>query len=108
MLPRSYLYRIKSGELAPHDVACLDCINPQVISTYNADTATTQDIVVNCGKCLRCTDALRNEWASRMCLHSLSYKWCYYITLTYGTYNLHPYVKHPFKEKWPESSSSRC
>lgn len=78
------------------------CLHPKKIRITDS-CGNVQDMYVPCGNCIRCADSVREQWVSRMCLHSLSYKHCYFVTLTYGTYNLNEYDKHPFKDSWLET-----
>lgn len=75
------------------------CLYPKKIRLTNS-LGKGQVMYVPCGCCLVCQDKKRNEWVSRMSLHSLSHKHCYFVTLTYGSYNLYSYVRHPFKADW--------
>ena len=75
------------------------CLYPKKIMVTNS-LGKRQEIYVPCGCCLVCQDKKRNEWVSRMSLHSLTHKYCYFVTLTYGSYNLYDYVRHPFKADW--------
>lgn len=106
MLPSSYLYKVTSGLSSPAQISTLDCLHPKKILAFNSDTGRMELLPVGCGSCVRCQDIIRDEWCSRMCLHSFSYKWCYYVTLTYGSYNLHPFKSHPAKKMWIETAPS--
>lgn len=75
------------------------CLYPKKISVINS-LGLRQEMYVPCGCCLVCQDKKRNEWVSRMSLHSLTHKFCYFVTLTYGSYNLYDYTRHPFKADW--------
>lgn len=75
------------------------CLYPISINVTDS-LGKVHKIFVPCGRCIACQDSKRNEWVSRMCLHSLTHKYCYFVTLTYGSYNLYDYVNHPFKEDW--------
>ena len=104
MLPQSYLTKYHQGALSLRQIACLDCLYPKKMKVFNSDSGKFEDLILGCGDCVRCSDRVRNEWCSRMCLHSLSYKFCYYITLTYGSYNLNLFKRHPFKRDWLDSA----
>lgn len=75
------------------------CLYPISIKVSD-NLGKVHKMFVPCGRCIACQDQKRNEWVSRMCLHSLSHKHCYFVTLTYGSYNLYDYKNHPFKEDW--------
>ncbi len=75
------------------------CLYPNSINVTDS-LGKVHKMFVPCGRCIACQDQKRNEWVSRMCLHSLSHKHCYFVTLTYGSYNLYEYKNHPFKEDW--------
>ncbi len=75
------------------------CLYPVSINVTDS-LGHVHKMYVPCGRCIACHDLKRNEWVSRMCLHSLTYKHCYFVTLTYGSYNLYEYVNHPFKDDW--------
>lgn len=75
------------------------CLYPISINVSDA-LGKLHKMFVPCGRCIACQDQKRNEWVSRMCLHSLSHKHCYFVTLTYGSYNLYEYKNHPFKDDW--------
>lgn len=75
------------------------CLYPISINVSDS-LGKVNKMYVPCGRCIACQDQKRNEWVSRMCLHSLSHKHCYFVTLTYGSYNLYEYKHHPFKEDW--------
>lgn len=75
------------------------CLYPISINVCD-NLGKVHKMFVPCGRCIACQDQKRNEWVSRMCLHSLTHKHCYFVTLTYGSYNLYEYVNHPFKKDW--------
>lgn len=75
------------------------CLYPISINVSDS-LGKVHKMFVPCGRCIACSDQKRNEWVSRMCLHSLTHKHCYFVTLTYGSYNLYDYKNHPFKEDW--------
>lgn len=100
-LPLKYLGLIESGTPA-ENLYTRGCLSPVKIYVYNSFTAKNEPMYVDCGHCVRCKDQRRNEWASRMILHAKSKPWAYryFITLTYGSYNLNIYNKHPFLKDW--------
>lgn len=104
-LPISLYDRIRAGE-DPAIFCTCGCLNPQKVSTYNPCTGNHEDMYVDCGKCPNCANARRKEWVSRMILttlgdgHGNGYKHVYFVTLTFGSYNLMPYKNHPFKKDW--------
>lgn len=83
----------------PSSFITQSCLYPNKIVFTNS-LGKRQEKYVPCGCCLVCQDKKRNEWVSRMSLHSLTHKYCYFVTLTYGSYNLYEYVRHPFKADW--------
>lgn len=97
--PLTYLHRILQGE-DPSVYASCGCLQPIKMKTFDSLTGKFVDSVVDCGKCFNCTNQHRNEWVTRMTLHSLYWQYCYFVTLTYGSYNLNPYKNHPFKADW--------
>ena len=98
MLSLSQYRQYKDGA-DPANFITSQCLHPQKIRLVDS-IGVSQEMYVPCGRCLRCSDFQRDQWVSRMCLHSLSYKHCYFVTLTYGTYDLNKYKSHPFKEDW--------
>lgn len=99
MTPLLYLSQIEQGK-SPSDYAAKMCYHPKFVWVFDSITGTRVKRSVDCGKCLYCQDKKRNEMASRMFLHMLDYEYRYFVTLTYGTYNLNLYKAHPFKEDW--------
>lgn len=101
MLGLSQYRRYKDGA-DPAKMIKSQCLYPKKVRITDS-CGNVQDMYVPCGNCIRCSDSVREQWVSRMCLHSLSYKHCYFVTLTYGTYNLYEYDKHPFYDSWRET-----
>lgn len=99
MIPRSALIELSQG-VPSSKYATASCLNPKYRRVRMSEDGSYQDIYCNCGKCLKCTDAKRNEMATRMFLHATHYDYCYFITLTYGSYNLLPFKRHPFLADW--------
>lgn len=97
----SLLSKIQEG-VSPSRYAVDGCLQPKKLKLSDS-FGSDFDMFVNCGHCVRCSDEAREEWSSRMCLHSLHYKHCYFITLTYGSYSLYSYKKHPFKRDWTDT-----
>lgn len=62
-----------------------NCLHKHTISTVDPLDGTTRIIDVPCGTCDHCINTYRNEWYTRMFLHSLDYEYIYYITLTYAS-----------------------
>ena len=75
------------------------CLYPVSINVTDS-LGNVHKMYVPCGRCIACHDQKRNEWVSRMCLHSLTHRYCYFVTLTYGSYNLYDFKNHPFREDW--------
>lgn len=84
----------------PSNYATSTCLNPKRVLVRMSEDSSVHEIYCNCGRCIRCQDNKRNELATRMFLHSLDFEYCYYITLTYGSYNLLPFDEHPFLSNW--------
>lgn len=98
MLSLIQYHKFKQGE-NPANIITSTCLYPRKIFISDV-LGKRQPLYVPCGCCVRCSDISREQWVSRMSLHSLCYKHCYFVTLTYGSYDLYKYVKHPFKESW--------
>jgi len=105
MLALSTLNKIQEGH-SPSEYATSTCLMPKRIKVRLAETGALTDIFCDCGKCARCLDNRRNELASRMFLHSLDYEYVYFVTLTYGSYNLLPFERHPFLADWLQTCPS--
>lgn len=105
MLPLSAIHKIKMGT-PPSYYATSSCLEPKRVMVRLSEDASQHYIYCNCGKCLRCQDNKRNEMASRMFLHSLNFEYCYYVTLTYGSYNLLTLHQHPFLADWLQTVPS--
>lgn len=88
----------KQGANIDKNITC-SCLYPLSINVTDS-LGKVHKMYVPCGRCISCSDQKRNEWVSRMCLHSLTHKHCYFVTLTYGSYNLNNYKNHPFKDDW--------
>lgn len=101
MYPSSILNRITQGEQASN-FATNYCLHPIRFHAINS-FGKTYESLVRCGRCIRCADSAREMWATRMILNSFSYKHCYFVTLTYGSYNLYKFKKHPFLKDWLET-----
>ena len=97
---KSYYDKYLAGNLQPYEIAYRSCLSPKKIKVFDSYLGSLKDIVVSCNHCYNCLQSKRDEWCSRMCLHSYSYKYCYFVTLTYGSYDLNPFITHPFKEDW--------
>ena len=103
-LPLKYLGLIETGTPAENFITS-GCLRPRKIFVYNSVTCKNEPLYVDCGHCIKCRDQKRNELATRMILHAKSEPWhhVYFVTLTYGSYNLNIYNKHPFKADWLET-----
>lgn len=99
MLNKAIINKIDQGA-DPSQFAASGCLSPIRRRIRLSETAEYKDIFVNCGHCKRCLQQKREELASRMFLHSLDFKYCYYVTLDYGSYDLSKYKYHPFKASW--------
>ena len=100
MLPLSKIRQVAGGFIQPYELASSTCLHPKKLHVYNPVIGNSIEQYVPCGHCENCRQQMREEWVTRMCLHSLSWHYCYFVTLTYGSYDLHPYIAHPFKEDW--------
>ncbi len=98
----SSLYPLLLSGKTPSDVCLSTCLNPNIVHVTDF-MGQSYDMPVPCGHCIRCRQDAINQWYSRMMLHSLYYKHCYFVTLTYGSYDLSSYKKHPFKKSWLET-----
>lgn len=118
-IPSSYYNRIILGGQPASDYASNFCLSPRILSIKDS-FGSVKNIVSDCGHCIRCGQRHMDEWVSRMILHSYAgtdpitriefsspWKYCYFVTLTYGSYNLFDFDKHPFKKDW-ESSFPVC
>lgn len=99
MLAASLYEKLKNGA-KPSDYATQSCLNPRRIQVRLVENGEYYPLHVPCGHCLRCQDNRRNDLAARMFVHSKSYNYCYFVTLTYGSYNLSKFEKHPFLNDW--------
>lgn len=99
MLANSALEKIIEGQ-SPSDFATSSCLFPRKRLVRLSETGDYQELYTPCNRCVNCASNRRNELASRMFLHSLSYEFCYFVTLTYGSYNLFPFERHPFQNDW--------
>lgn len=99
-LPVSYLHRLRSGSDDVATLATRGCLNPREIQVVDSATTAPRLMYTDCGKCFNCVNDRRNQWVTRMCLHSLYWKHCYFVTLTYGSYNLTHFKAHPFLQDW--------
>lgn len=100
MLPLSKLRQVAGGFIKPYSLATSTCLHPRKLRVYNPVIGNSVEQYVPCGHCENCRQQMRDEWVTRMCLHSLSWHHCYFVTLTYGSYDLNPFIAHPFKEDW--------
>lgn len=102
MLPLSTAVKISQGVPASH-FAADGCLFPRRFRVRMSETSAYKDIFCDCGRCIRCNDNKRDQMATRMCLHALSYEYVYFVTLTYGSYNLVNFKSHPFLSDWLET-----
>lgn len=86
--------------ISEHDVARKDkvlsaisrlqvsqCADPQIMHLRSAATGLLMPYQVPCGKCYHCRETKLNEWVTRMCLETDTHKHCYFVTLTYRSYD---------------------
>lgn len=99
MLHLSTINMIHQG-VSPSSFAASGCLSPIRRTIRLCETGEQKEIFLDCGHCARCLQQRREEMASRMFLHSLDYEYCYFVTLTYGSYNLLPLKRHPFLKDW--------
>lgn len=65
-----------------------NCLHPRKLVYTDKVTNEVRQILVPCGRCRYCQNRRIGEWSSRMSLHTdYSAKHCYFITLTYGSFN---------------------
>lgn len=62
------------------------CLHPRLIHYHDKVTNELKHMYVNCGKCHHCRYMHQQEWVSRMILHTKTYKYAYFVTLTYASY----------------------
>lgn len=105
MLPLSVNTKIKLGTPA-HKFATSTCLQPYKMKIRLSENGEYYDYYADCGYCFRCLDNKRNELSTRMFLHSLDYKYVYFVTLTYGSFNLLPFKEHPFLASWLQTVPS--
>lgn len=99
MIPRSALIEFNLGVPSSKYVTST-CCSPIYRRVRLSEDGSYRDMYCDCGRCITCQDRKRNEMASRMFLHATKYDYCYFVTLTYGSYNLLPYKYHPFLADW--------
>ena len=102
-LPLLYLARYKSGDLDKEQLITSGCLRPRLLNIRPASSLHYSNMYVDCGKCLNCVATRRRELVSRMCLHSLYYKHCYFVTLTYNSFDMTQFDEHPFIDMWLET-----
>lgn len=102
MLPAKALLELSQGVKSSKYVTST-CCSPVYRRVRLSEDGSYQDMYCDCGHCMVCTDRKRNEMAARMFLHAVDYAYCYFVTLTYGSYNLLPFKKHPFLEDWMQT-----
>lgn len=67
------------------------CFQPQKIKIFDSYLQQFREIEVDCGYCAHCRARKTNEWVTRLYAHSESYKYVYFVTLTYrSVYTLDP------------------
>lgn len=62
-----------------------NCVNKLTINRINQQTGQNERTEVPCGKCFHCKNTYKNEWFTRMSLHSEYYPYVYFITFTYAS-----------------------
>lgn len=83
------------------DFATKNCLQPiKLHNAFDPLTGTHRELTVPCGTCIRCREQLQREWVTRMSVESNSWKYHYFVTLTFGSYNLNVFKEHPFKKDW--------
>ena len=63
------------------------CADPQIMHLRSASTGLLLPYQVPCGHCYHCRETKLNEWVTRMCLETDAHKHCYFVTLTYRSYD---------------------
>lgn len=96
----SQLSQIKAG-VDPATFATSGCLNRRLVS-YRDRFGFMQHVPVNCGRCFRCQDDKRNQWAARMWLHTVDTDWnyVYFVTLTYAPFDHTKFTSHPYLDSW--------
>lgn len=107
-LAKSYLHRFLNNQITDEELIRKGCFHPKELSVRPAAAKSYMPFYVDCGKCPNCVSNRRNDWVSRMCLHSLYYKHCYFVTLTYNTFDIDKYDSHPYSRLWLETYPVRC
>lgn len=62
------------------------CYHPLKIRVFNSVLGIYEMRDVPCGKCPHCLETKSNEWVTRMAAHLEDFKYCYFITLTYRSF----------------------
>lgn len=65
------------------EYAVSNCLHRTKIRVFNSSLGKLVDKYVDCGRCYHCKETKQNEWVTRMYAHSDSFKYCYFVTLTY-------------------------
>lgn len=102
MIPKKALFEFSQG-VPCSKYATSTCYTPVYRRVRMSEDGSYKDMYCDCGKCLNCLDRKRNEMAARMFLHATYYDYCYFVTLTYGSFNLLPCKAHPFLADWLQS-----
>lgn len=78
-----------------NEYAISHCYHPIKVNVFNSHTGKYELRTVPCGTCYNCSLTKRNAWVTRMFDHLEDYKYCYFVTLTYKTFQ----AKHtPFND----------
>lgn len=104
----SYLDKFINHKITEDELIRKGCMHLSPVLVKPAESQSNYIIYTDCGKCPNCTQNRRNDWVSRMCLHSLYFKHCYFITLTYGTFDASLYDEHPYLPMWFETLPVMC
>lgn len=74
------------------------CYHPQKVKVYDAHAASFILKDVPCGCCYHCRQSKINEWVTRLYAHCESYKYIYFTTLTYRSFEKErsPYTEYLF------------
>lgn len=107
-LPISYLSKFLNHQITDDELIRKGCMQLKPLVVKPAEVQQSFNVFVDCGKCPNCRQNRRNDWVSRMCLHSLYFKHCYFITLTYGTFDASLFDEHPYLSMWYETLPVKC
>lgn len=62
------------------------CYSPVRVRVFNSVLGKYEMKDLPCGKCPHCAETKCNEWVTRMIAHLEDFKYCYFVTLTYRSF----------------------